>query len=128
MVDEQMSKFLEGVVGVVEANRFEHHALWRFNDERERKLSWVENLSGLGETIGYINKRPVHVSLLTAVVDGHKLLFIDPTSTLVDHDMVRAWLAKTMPVTAFEDNDPRKRLNITDAMNFHNVFPAKGRE
>lgn len=127
MVDEETTNYLDGVVGVVEANSFEHHALWRFNNERldGRKMPWVETGNGYGPTVGEIDGRPVCISALTATVDGHKLLFYYAMSTAVDHDQVRTWLEKNLPTTAFEGGDPRKRLNHTDAMNFYNVFPSK---
>ena len=56
-------------------------------------------------------------------VGGHKILFVDPTSRVVDHEMIRAWLQANAPVTAFHGCDPRKGLNIVDAGNFHNVLP-----
>lgn len=125
MSDPQLDKYLLGVVGVVEATSFEQHALWRFNDAKldGARLSWVETGHGFLPTVGEIDGRPVRVSVMTTTVDGHKILFFYATSAAVDHDQIDAWLKKTMPVTAFEDSDPRKRLNRSDAMNFHNVLP-----
>lgn len=117
-----MEEFLDGVIGVVDANSYEQHSLWRECHEN-RHMTWEQNLSGLGQTVGKIDDMPVHISLLTAVVKGHKLLFIHPTSQVVDHRMIDAWLKDNLPLTAFRDRDPRKWINRVDAMNFSNVFP-----
>jgi hypothetical protein len=121
MADEEMTDYLSGVVGVVEANSYEMLCL--FNEyTNELKKPWKQNSFGLGENVGEFGGMPVFVSLLTAEVDGHKILFIDPTSQVVDHRMVEKWLAETLPASAKLDSG---RVNKTDAMNFHNVFPRK---
>lgn len=122
MPDKEMQDFLNGVVGVVEANSFEHHALWRFN-EMSILHQWESARSGLGTTVGKVGKMPVAISLSIDVIDGHRILFYHATSQVVDHRMVEDWLKKNLPVTAFEDSDPRKRMNHADAMNFHNALP-----
>lgn len=119
MRDREITDFLAGVVGVVEANSYEHHMLWSENEQREKPLPWKQNNCGLGETVGHIGKMPVFVSLFTAEVDGHKLLFIFPTSQVIDHRMIEKWLKRTLPRTAFCEGG---YVNKTDAMNFHNVF------
>lgn len=117
--DEEMTRYLDGVVGVVEASRCEQYMLWAENDRISRR-SWISSTSGYGETVGSVSGMPVHVSLSTATVDGHKLVFADAVSRVVDHTMVRDWLEAALPKTARKADG---RLNITDAMNFHNVFP-----
>lgn len=125
----EMDKFLEGVIGVVEASNFEHYSLWLHNDQRtdERKKLWKSGGGGPMVQVGVVTsgeiELPVCCALLVDEVDGHRILFVEVTSRGVDHDLVRKWLEDNMPVTAFEDSNPRKRLNITDANNFHNVFP-----
>jgi hypothetical protein len=119
-VDGEMAKFLSGVVGVVEADSYAQHMLWAENRRREKPLKWTGNSRGLMETIGNLGGMPVCVSLFTAEIDGHKLLFIDATSQVVDHRMIDGWLKKTMPPSAFRKDG---YINRTDATNFHNVFP-----
>lgn len=120
-IDEQMTKFLEGVVGAVEANSFEKLCLWQDYHE-ERKKPWVEGRSGLCEIVGDINGMPVNVSLYVDVVDGHRILFYDAVSAVVDHRLVLQWLQETLPKSAMRpDGFPNK----VDAMNFYNVFPRK---
>lgn len=122
--DDEMQRFLDGCIGAVEANSFERHALWRLNDEKldGKKLLWKENSSGLMTCCGMVGGREVWMSLSTAEVGGAKLLFYYASSTFVDHDLVRAWIDQSMPLTA-RDGIEGGRVNHTDAMNFHNIFP-----
>lgn len=124
-MDAEMRKFLNGVVGVVEATHYEMFALWGDNDRQrdDRKLEWSGNTeAGIGVQFGKLGKMPVCGTLWPKKIAGHKILFVELTSTVVDHRIVEAWLKENMPVTAFEDCDPRKRLNQYDANNFRNVF------
>ncbi len=109
-------EFLQGVIGFVEATSFEYHQLWK---EWEDKSTWKQNLSGYGQVVGHLDSRPVFISLITAVIEGHKVLFIDPTSEVVDWKLIETWLLVNLPETAMVN----KRVNRTDAMNFTNIFP-----
>jgi hypothetical protein len=120
-LSREIAQYLDGVVGVVEANGYERMCLWREGKENGRK--WRESLSGYGQTIGKIDGRPVHVSLLVDEVDGHRILFIYPTSQVVDHELIDRWLLATMPGSAKKRDG--QYVNKVDAMNFHNVFPYK---
>lgn len=108
-------EFLQGVIGVVEATSFEYHQLWK---DWEDKSTWKSNNSGYGQVIGYLDSRPVFLSLRTAIIVGQKVLFIEPTSEVVDWKLIDTWLLVNLPETAMID----KRINRTDAMNFTNVF------
>jgi len=126
MPDPEIKKFLDGVMGVVDANSYESLCLWRENEHAGyNQREWKQGGGGPLVTIGRIDDRPICISLLVNEIGGHKILFIDATSALVDHDMIDAWLQKNMPVTAFRDNDPREPLNRTNAMNFCNIFPRQ---
>lgn len=113
MADTDLEQFLEGVVGWVEATSFEQHCLWK-EFHLNGETTWIENMSGLGRQIGRLDNRPIFVSLRTAVVDGHKLLFVDPTSVVVDHDQIEEWLKQTLPAEVYAVR--------TDAINFPNVL------
>jgi len=113
-------EFLNGVVGVVEATSYESMCLWR-EYHLAREKSWVQDLGGYLPTVGHIDGRPVCLSLHINTVDGHKLLFIEATSQVVDHSMIEEWLKANLPATAFRDDG--KYLNKENSMNFHNVFP-----
>ena len=122
--DDEIVRFMEGVIGCVEANSFEQHCLWKENhymeDGNRSKREWKDNSSGTGETVGYVDERPVSISLRTAIIDGQKILFYYPTSNVIDHKMICEWLLLNLPDTA-KGNYPGG-YNTTDATNFHNVF------
>lgn len=120
----EMNKFLSGVVGVVEANSYEGMCLWREHLEQAGR-SWKAGGGGPMVQVGEIADMPVCIALLVNEIDGHRILFYDATSQVVDHRLIDEWLEKNLPVTAFEDSDPRKRLNSTNAMNFSNVLPRE---
>lgn len=109
-LDPELKEFVEGAIGVVEANSFEIHSLWekyqRDWDDRSRM--------GLLVMVGELAGMPVCMSLSKAVVKGHTVLFMDATSQVVDHRQIDAWFAKHLP-----------NVRRTDAMNFHIVFPRE---
>jgi hypothetical protein len=119
-MDEDLKKLFEGVVGVVEANSFESLCLWQ-KYHKERGLSWEDSTGGPLVTIGRCDDRPVCISLFVNVIDGHRVLFMEPTSLVVDHQMIDNWLFQNLPITARKNDG--KYLNKVDAMNFHNVLP-----
>jgi hypothetical protein len=120
--EEQLQKFLSGVVGFVEATSEEQHGVWRtYVHDTTSPLSWQQE-HGLGFTIGYLDDRPVHVSLFLVKVAGHPIIFYNTTSTVVDHDMVRAFIDAIAPDTAKKEGG---RTNETNATNFCNVLPRE---
>lgn len=116
----QFTEFFEGVVGVVEATSYESMCLWR-EYHKERGMPWEADLGGYLPTIGQLDGRPVCLSLFVKKIDGHKLLFIEATSQVVDHKMIDEWLKANLPATAFQPGG--EYINYQNAMNFHNVFP-----
>jgi len=121
--DEQMRNFLEGVTGVCEADGFSRSSLWQTRHHSAeklgyKKLSWVSDNQGLGETVGFLDNRPVHLSLYKSTVEGQVILFVEATSTVVDHDMIRDWYQQNLPATAYRDGRP----NVENADNFHNLL------
>ncbi|WP_411839896.1 hypothetical protein [Paracoccus sp. ME4] len=121
-VPEEVARFLDGVIGVVEANRFEASRLWR---EHHDKRTWIEHRSGFGCTVGYRHGDPVCISLLTATVDGHRILFYHPTSPVVDWGLIDAWMVANLPKSAFRSGSDV--VNRTDSMNFTIIFPLSQR-
>lgn len=116
--EEYCKKFLENIHGAVEATSFERMCLWERNRDRAKR-EWVENLSGIGKNVGEFSGSPVFISLLTAMIDGKKILFYEATSVVVNWDIIEKWLQDNLPKSAFRKDG---RLNKTDAMNFHNIF------
>lgn len=128
LLDPEMVKFLEGVVGCCESNSYSQHMLWHEYHESprfSRTLTWEQVSPGWSDYAGWVDvvdegKFPVFLSLSITIVGGHRILFYHATSRIVDHHMVRAWLEKYIPATA---RDVNGRINNTDAMNFSNCIP-----
>jgi len=127
MADDEIQKYLEGVIGAVVADSYAQHMLWReyHHDRGQTRFTWVSTGHGFLEVVGYDNRRPVCISLMTATVAGHKILFYHATSRIVNHDKVRAWLDANMPTSAREEDG---RINHTDATNFCNIFHGRERQ
>lgn len=109
--DSEMLRFLEGVEGVVEATRNEEMHIYSRVVEMFGKDAWEGSNSGFNETVGYLDNRPICISLHTKKIKGTKILFWHATSQLVDHAMINEWLKLNTPD------------NRTDATNWHNVLP-----
>jgi len=105
---EEFQTFFKDVIGIVEANSYESMMLWK------------ENCQGLFDYAGWIDKRPICISMINAVIDGHKVLFYDACSRLVDHEMVDEYFKKHLPKSARQPNG--EYINHTNAMNFYNIF------
>jgi hypothetical protein len=121
-----LAKFLEGVVGVVEdCSSFEGSCIYEKVVKYWGKDAYKQHGMGIMHTVGEIGDMPVCIVLTYNHIKGHKILFVEATSAVVDHRMVRKFLEENLPVSAFEDNDPRKRLNITDTNNWSNCIPRE---
>jgi len=124
----EIAKYLEGIVGVVEATRFEKHALWREYHYQPRegfaRYEWKDTGGGYFITVGHVVESPVCISIETSTVNGHKLLFWHATSQMVDHVMIDNWLKDNLPQSARQAHNPQY-LNQSDPTNFHNVFPRE---
>lgn len=120
--DEGLVKDLADVIGFCDATREEEHSVWSsLVQHRDPPLTWEQH-GGHGRGVGLIDGRPVFVSLTFNTVGGHRVCFYHATSTVVDHDMVRAYIEAIAPETAWETPD---RLNHTDATNFTNILPRE---
>lgn len=117
----------EGVVGVVEVTNFESLCLWqKHTDCGAKRDVWKQSLSGPLVTVGHIYKRPICISLFVHTIDGHRILFMEPTSQIVDHKKIEAWLLEHLPDSAMQQHwlkEGSRYINKVDAMNFNNVFP-----
>lgn len=123
---EELAKLLEGVVGVIEdCGSFEGSCIYEKVVQYWGKEAYKQHGMGIMHTVGEIGDMPVCIGLTFNHIKGHKILFVEATSQVVDHRMIREWLEKSLPVTAFEDCDPRKRLNITDTNNWSNCLPRE---
>ena len=123
--DRDVIEYVHGVVGMVDANSFETLSLWQQNQIRDNQRTWEESRNGYLVTVGQMDDRPICLSVSYATIDGHKILFIDACSEVVDYAMIEEWLKKYLPETAWTERFGGKYINRTNAMNFHNVFPRK---
>lgn len=103
------------VVFVVEADDYAQQKLW---EDWHKKLSWEPSTRGEMIQIGSILDRPIVITLFVHTLQGHKVLFYNATSQLVDHQMVEEWLEKHC--NPKWDNGTRRAH--TDANNFHHVI------
>lgn len=116
----------ENVVGVVEASRYESLSLWRDYKVHRPGKKWEQSLSGPLVTVGELDGRPVCISVFVHTIGGHRVVFMEPTSQVVDHKMIEEWLLEHLPDSAMRQNtwgDGKRYINKVDAMNFFNVFP-----
>lgn len=106
---------------VVEATDFEQHALYLQHVEYPQntlKISWVHISNGSNITIGKIGDDPVCVSFRWAIINQVPVMFYEPTSVMVDWDMVKEYIeSKCNP---FVNGSPAR----TNARNFHHVIHA----
>ena len=118
---ENISKYLEGVVGVVEATSNEAFCLWDKYTTGGRQMSQYGG--GYGITVGYCKdlkdtKLPIAISIFKYTVEGKDILFYHPTSRMVDYEVIENWLKENMPASAKRENGTVK---TTDCTNFHLV-------
>jgi hypothetical protein len=124
--DAELAKFLEGVVGVIEdSSSIATSYIYEKTVEYWGRDAYKQEGHGFMHTVGEVGDMPVCVSLTCNHIKGHKILFVEPTSAVVDHRMVREWIEQTMPDSAYEDGDRNKRLNISDANNWSNALPRE---
>jgi len=86
--DEHLQIELAKTEYVVEANSFEYLSLWKdFHEE----YSWEQVSQGYGAHVGYIDGRPIFISLRWATVNEVYMLFWHATSKVVDYGMIEEW-------------------------------------
>ena len=113
---EENEENFKDVVFAIEATHFEKLSLWQLNEKSKCIKSWEENFPGWIVVIGYVDKMPVAVHLSYAKLNGHKVVFYNASSLIVDHEMVRNWI----------DNYNPNNSNHADAMNFGHCYSHIG--
>lgn len=121
--ERKPDSYRRDTVYCIEATSFERHTLWskfaedptarKYGPPSERRVNWEQLNPGSMPTIATDNKRPICVSCFWVRIDGHVVMFYEPTSRLVDWQKVDAWLAKEYP-----------EVPKCDAQNFHNCLIA----
>lgn len=127
-ITNEIRDYLGGVVGVVEATREEQSSLWcnyaeegaQWGRQKGNRYPWQSTGAGFLSQVGEIGEMQVWVSLMTAVVNDHKLLFYYSSGRYSDSVMIEEWLRRFLPDTA-KGNFPGG-YNHTDATNFCNIF------
>ena len=112
-----LQELLSATKFAVEATGFERHMLWRDNQHR---MSWEGHPAGYGIELGKVGDMPVMLSATFQAIDGHVVLFYHPTSQMVDHRMIEAWLNENVPAKWDKDT----RIARTNAMNFSHCLHA----
>lgn len=100
----------DNIDGICEATSYEQYCLWgQFHNEYG--YSWVSSTMGTGKTLGEVDGMPVFISLISHIVNGKKILFIEPTSVVVDWRFIDKYK---------EEN--YKDVPSSDANNFINLI------
>jgi hypothetical protein len=73
----------------VKASHEESFILWK---EWHKTHAWKQDLAGFFFQIGEVEGRPVSMSFFFADIDGHRVLFWELTSQVVDFGMAKSWL------------------------------------
>jgi len=111
MFDKKDKRF-DDVVYRVEANSFEYISLWKENDNlpegHHMKVKWEEDAPGFWKEIGRLAGYPICVECFFTKLNGKRVVFFDPTSRVVDWDIVQKWVKEQCP-----EGTPK-----CDAMNF----------
>lgn len=113
---EDLKEFMEGVIGIVEANSFEFMCLWREHKELGREFQ--TSPTGRSVIVGHFNNMPIVLTLWNVKVEGKKILIWEAVSMVVHHDMIREWFKNNLPNSAMKNG----YVNSVDAMNFYNVL------
>lgn len=108
---------------VVEATHNEQQMLWEkfckdsLEPAKRAVLEWKQLNPGYSETVGYVGEHPVCICVFWVLINGAQVMFYEPTSRIVDHEMIEKWL---------DANCNRKwnggRRAHTNAENFHLVL------
>ena len=91
----------------------DHNAVWAMYHD-QWGIPWEQDSLGMYTEIGKINKRPIVVSVFWANIADRRIAFIEPTSALVDYDMVDQWCSTVFP----------NAVSFTNEANFHNIVRA----
>lgn len=76
---------------LVEATSYKQTKLW----EKYKELCRWERCRVRWEArVGHLGKRPIVLSIMHAKIKGKVVVFWFPTSSLIDYDMIGAWLNK----------------------------------
>jgi hypothetical protein len=91
--DAELTEFLAGTEGIIEdSSSLATSYIYEKVTERDGRDAYKQHGMGLMHTVGEVGDMPVCVSLTYNHIRGHKILFVEATSAVVDHRMVREWI------------------------------------
>ena len=94
----------------------DYHGLWEKYHYNYGIAPWEQDSMGSMRTIGYIDDRPICVTVYWYIVGDFRVAVVEGTSQLVDHAMIEAWEKAVFPCMA----DRYNRHSNGD--NFHNLL------
>lgn len=109
LIDKDTAQFL------IEASSEEYSLLFNYWSEI-CGFPWKEQSLGGVYTIGYLDNRPLCVTLTYAFLGGVPVAFYYGSSQLVDHERISQWINKEITCLKTPDSDGRRRH--TNATNF----------
>ena len=111
------------VVFLVEATTFESFQYYKYC-EAIQPGSFVSERDSKLIHIATMNDRPINLQLDYAKVCGHRVMFWDPVSQLVDYKLVESWFEQFRPIIRKNAGDT---VIESDAQNFRNwrYYPQK---
>lgn len=119
--DDNTYQMFQRAQFVVKATSDEFHTLWAKyaseSNDAKYKRRWVSDGGGPVETIGYVLDRPVILMITGVKIDNAYVLFVEPTSQLVDYQMVDSWID-----THFDGKYGGDRRAVLDVGNFHHII------
>lgn len=91
-----------GVVGIIEATNYEMLALYR--EVVDKGYEWGDGSGCYLETVAH----PEHgystsFSPWVKTINGKKIMFLEPTSVVVDWDLIDQWIKDKLPKEAQEN-------------------------
>lgn len=88
----------------------DHHTIWeKYHDQYG--VPWEQDSLGMWTEIGKVDNRPIVVSVHWVNIADRRVAFVEPTSMLVDYDMVDKWCSAVFP----------NAVVFSDENNFHNI-------
>lgn len=111
-MENPVNLWLDETRFLVEATDFERLILWERWHETH---SWVQDYKGYWIEVGQVLDMPVGINLTWVLINGHRVLFYQGVSRMLDYEMIQNWLRAHYPI--FWDQETR--WAHCDAMNFH---------
>lgn len=106
---DQNTKGTNAISGIVEANSCETLYIYTLYKDEYNERDGTRG--GPLITVGQVDGRPVVISLNVVIIRGHRVMYYNATSQLVDYKMIDEYLEQMWPGVA-----------KTDALNIHNVL------